>query len=151
MLSQQAKSHTSQSISARRLPNHLPSKVHESRQQSKQRGGVLSQPAWRKTHANEHLATSVRFCFLSNDHGKPINTHDVTYTKLLRYSPRGDKPPVSYTNQKNKSLGDTLDRWDATSFLTHGCEDFSSHILSNTPTTLPRPENQLLRTHCGEP
>ena len=35
--------------------------------------------------------------------------------------------------------------------LTHVVHDFSSHGLYKTPSLLPRPENQLLRTHCGEP
>ena len=40
---------------------------------------------------------------------------------------------------------------EAPPFLTHGVHDFSSHGLYKTPSLLPRPENQLLRTHCGEP
>ena len=40
---------------------------------------------------------------------------------------------------------------DAPPFLTHGADDFSSHGLCKTTTLLPQPEDQLLRTHCGEP
>ena len=40
---------------------------------------------------------------------------------------------------------------DAPPFLTHGSDDFSRHGLCKTPTLLSRPENQLLRIHCGDP
>ena len=35
---------------------------------------------------------------------------------------------------------------DASPFLTHGADDFSSHGVCKTTTLLPQPEDQLLRT-----
>ena len=40
---------------------------------------------------------------------------------------------------------------DVPPFLTHGADDFSSHGLCKTTIILRQPEDQLLRTHCGEP